>query len=188
MEMFMQKSKSFLNFIYFHRRRLMVASAFTGTYSFVCYRGLYSESESYRMAVAGSLANISIEAGFHFVDTVNVRTKISDSNNSTMHMVKHIYRNEGMLGFTKGFSAMFYGSIACGFIYFALYKSFKALFRDFLGEDVNIGWTYFLSAMVAEFFTLMVYYPYDLMKCRLQSMNYKFKYKNLPHAFRKEIT
>tara|TARA_B110000285_G_C14937619_1_gene520395 strand:+ start:302 stop:739 length:438 start_codon:yes stop_codon:yes gene_type:complete len=32
-----------------------------------------------------------------------------------------------------------------------------------------------------------VHYPYDLIKCRLQSKNYIFKYKNLPHAFKKEI-
>jgi hypothetical protein len=46
---------------------------------------------------------------------------------------------------------------------------------------------FFLASFVAEFFTLLVYYPYDLIKCRLQSKNYFFKYQNLPHAFSKEI-
>ena len=46
----------------------------------------------------------------------------------------------------------------------------------------------FLGASIfAESLTILVHFPYDLIKCRLQSKNYLFKYKNLPHAFRKEI-
>lgn len=102
-------------------------------------------------------------------------------------MVKNIYAKEGIQGFSRGFSACFYGSIACGFIYFALYKLFKLYFREFFGETYNIAWTFFMASFVAEFFTLIVYYPYDLVKCRLQSKNYIFKYRNIPHAFKKEI-
>jgi hypothetical protein len=46
---------------------------------------------------------------------------------------------------------------------------------------------FFLAAFVAEFFTLLIHYPYDLVKCRLQSKNFHFKYRNIPHAFKKEI-
>ena len=102
-------------------------------------------------------------------------------------MVKKIYNKEGIYGFSKGFSACYYGSVACGFIYFALYKIFKSSFKDFFGDTYNIAWTYFSASLIAEFFTLLVYYPYDLIKCRLQSKNYVFKYKNIPHAFKKEI-
>ena len=35
--------------------------------------------------------------------------------------------------------------------------------------------------------TLGVAYPYDLIKCRLQSVNEIYKYENLPHAFKKEL-
>eukprot|EP00347_Sterkiella_histriomuscorum_P010096 403338693 len=139
------------------------------------------------MGVAGSLANVIVEAGFHFVDTVNVRTKVHESNISSILMVKNIYTKEGLFGFLKGFSACFYGSVACGFIYFSLYKLFKVYFKEFFGETYNIAWTYFMASFAAEFFTLIVYYPYDLVKCRLQSKNYVFKYRNIPHAFSKEI-
>lgn len=30
------------------------------------------------MGVAGSLANLIVEGGFHFVDTVNVRAKVAE--------------------------------------------------------------------------------------------------------------
>lgn len=46
---------------------------------------------------------------------------------------------------------------------------------------------FLLASMIAEVFTIIVYFPYDLVKCRLQSKNNIFKYKNLPHAFRSEI-
>ena len=145
----------------------MVAAAFTSVYGFLCQRSIYSTNEVFRMGVAGSLANVIVEAGFHFVDTVNVRTKVHDTNISSIHMVQKIYSKEGLYGFLKGFSACFYGSVACGFIYFSLYKLFKMYFKDFFGETYNIAWTYFMASFAAEFFTLIVYYPYDLVKCRL---------------------
>jgi len=40
------------------------------------------------MGVAGSLANVSVEAGFHFIDTINVRAKVHHSNISMMSMVR----------------------------------------------------------------------------------------------------
>ena len=164
-----------------------MASAFTGAYSLVCYRSITIENEIFRMGVAGSLANTVVEAGFHVMDTINVRTKVSESNISSSMMVRKIYAKEGVYGFLKGFSACYYGSVVCGFLYFSLYKLFKIYFKDLFGDQYNIAWTYFMASFAAEFFTLIVYYPYDLIKCRLQSKNYVFKYRNIPHAFRKEI-
>ncbi len=46
----------------------------------------------------------------------------------------------------------------------------------------------FLTAsFVAETFTLLLYYPYDLIKSRLQTSNRVFQYKSLLHAFQKEV-
>ena len=139
------------------------------------------------MGIAGSIANMMIEVSFHSVDTVNVRAKVSEKQQSTVNVVKKIYMKEGIIGFGRGLSACYYGSIACGFIYFSLYKLFKEYARDFLGPEFNPAWTFFVASFTAELFTLMVYYPYDLIKCRLQSKNYIFKYRNLVHAFQKEV-
>jgi hypothetical protein len=119
------------------------------------------------MGVAGSIANLTVEAGFHFLDTVNVRAKTSEQHVSSITMVRKIYSKEGLYGFSKGFSACYYGSILCGLIYFSLYKFYKTVFRDYFGEDVNVAWIFFSASFCAEFFTLLVYYPYDLVKCRL---------------------
>jgi len=175
------------HFAYFHRKRVMIALGFTGFYAYACSKGVDLENDILRMGVAGSISNMVMESVFHFADTVNIRSKVSDTHESSLRVVKNIYVKEGLYGFGKGFSAAFYGSVACGFIYFGLYKYFKTKIRDFLGPEYNMAWTFFIASFISEFFTLLVYYPFDLIKCRLQSKNYVFKYKNLPHAFRKEI-
>ena len=43
------------------------------------------------------------------------------------------------------------------------------------------------ASIIAEALTLIAHFPYDMIKCRLQSKNYFFKYKNLPHAFKKIV-
>ena len=48
-------------------------------------------------------------------------------------------------------------------------------------------WCFLLASFAAEMLTLSVKYPYDLIKCRLQSVNYLFKYQNIPHAIKKEV-
>jgi len=141
------------------------------------------------MGVAGSLANICVETGFHFVDTINIRSKAASSaqSDSIMSMVNKIWAKEGVYGFGKGFSACFYGAAASGFIYFSLYKFLKGTFKEIFGGVYDMAFCYLLASFFAECTTLLVQYPYDLIKCRLQSVNYIFKYQNLPHAFRKEI-
>ena len=54
-------------------------------------------------------------------------------------------------------------------------------------KDINPTTVFFAASIIAESLTILVHFPYDLIKCRLQSKNYIFKYKNLPHAFKKEI-
>jgi len=159
--------KKALNFMYFHRRRIMVATTFCTGYGYVCKKATNPQvNEIVRMGVAGSLTHVAIEALFHFADTVNVRAKVSDGNDSSLKIVKKIYHKEGFSGFAKGFSAMFYGSFFCGFVYFALYKFFKQYFKDNI-QNANMTAVYFMASFVAEFFTLLIYYPYDLIKCRL---------------------
>jgi len=41
---------------------------------------------------------------------------------------------------------------------------------------MDIAFCYMLAGSAAQAMTLVVQYPYDLVKCRLQSVNYVFKY------------
>lgn len=139
------------------------------------------------MGFAGSLATMAMETTHHFMDTVNIRSKVSKTPISSMGMASKIYAQEGIYGFSKGFSACYYGSIACGFIYFSLYKLLKTEFRNVFGDNQSLATTCFVSSFFAEMITLFVYFPYDMVKCRLQSRNNIFKYKNLVHAFKTEV-
>ena len=133
----------------------------------MAYMGILIENEIIRMGIAGSLANIICESAFHAVDTVNIRAKASESQISTLSMVKKIWRKEGVYGFGKGFSACFYGASICGLMYFSLYKAFKGHFADYFGDSVDTAICFLLASFCAELITLSVQYPYDLIKCRL---------------------
>ena len=82
-------------------------------------------------------------------------------------LVNKIWRKEGLYGFGKGFSACFYGAAACGFLYFAIYKFLKNKFKENFGSALDLALIYMLASLSAETFTLLIQYPYDLIKCRL---------------------
>lgn len=121
----MDSAKRVVNFMYFYRRRIGIAIGFSAVYGYTCKRSIHASNETFRLAIAGSLAGLIVESTFHVVDTVNVRAKVSEKNESSLNMVNKIYAKEGLYGFTRGFSACFYGSIVCGFIYFGMYKVLK---------------------------------------------------------------
>lgn len=110
------------------------------------------------MAVAGSLANICVETSFHFIDTVNIRTKAvqTGTQENMTSIVNKIWQKEGLYGFGKGFSACFYGAAASGFLYFFSYKMLKGVFKDYCGETVEMGLVYMFASLIAEIFTLSI--------------------------------
>ena len=65
----------FSNQLYFQKRRIFISSAFCAMYFGTCYKAIGWDNEILRMGVAGSLANITVETSFHFIDTVNIRSK-----------------------------------------------------------------------------------------------------------------
>lgn len=173
-----------------HKRRLLVTGTFCGVYAYGCKNALTWRSETMRIGVAGSLSCIICDSIFHVVDTVNIRAKAATCGEelSTMQVARNIYSKEGAAGFTKGFSACFYGAAACGFMYFSLYKVLKQSLKSVLGEEYDLAVCYILASITACTATLTVQYPYDLIKCRFQSVNDVFKYESLPHAFKKEVS
>ena len=114
------------------------------------------------MGVAGSLAQGTVEAMFHFVDTVNIKSKASETEaNSTMSMVRKIYAKEGVVGFGRGIGAAIYGNYSSGFLYFVFYKWLKNNMPE-LG-----GCKQLIAGFVAETIAILCKFPFDLIKCRL---------------------
>jgi len=169
------------NWLYFYRKRaLFNTMAFVG-YTTMCWRGRNWTNETARMGIAGSMAFGTVEALFHFVDTVNIKSKASKGEvPSTMSMVKNIYKKEGVVGFGRGIGAAIYGNYTAGLIYFVLYKWLKNNMPE-LG-----GFKALIAGFIAETVTILYKFPFDLVKCRMQSVNYIFKYSDWRHGIRKE--
>ena len=88
--------RNIYNFLYFHRKRAAVTVGFSTSYGYLCYKGRTLNNEMLRMGVAGSVGNTFVECMFHFLDTINVRAKVSETSISSLTMVKHIYHGEGL--------------------------------------------------------------------------------------------
>ena len=69
--------KSLSNSIYFQKRRILMSSVFVAGFGFTCYNARSWNQEVLRMGVAGSLAYTVCETSFHFIDTINIRSKAS---------------------------------------------------------------------------------------------------------------
>ena len=157
------------NILYFHKRRIFIAIGFCTGYGLLCWDSTKYESETFRLGVAGSLAMLICECAFHLVDTVNIKMKTAEGKSAqktTWQAMRSIYAKEGAYGFARGFSACFYGSIFCGFTYFFMYKTIKqSLYEMFPG--INSTKVFFLASLLAECITIIVHFPYDLIKCRI---------------------
>lgn len=132
------------------------------------------------MGIAGSMAHGTVEALFHFVDTVNIKSKATETeSHSTMTMVRKIWAQEGIVGFGRGIGAACYGNYTAGFVYFVAYKWLKTNMPHWSCKNLIAG-------VIAETGAILYKFPFDLVKCRLQSVNYIFKYTNWQHGFQKE--
>ncbi len=128
------------------------------------------------------MAHGTVEGLFHFVDTVNIKTKASETKTCTQTMVRKIWAQEGVTGFGRGIGAAIYGNYSSGFIYFVLYKYLKTNIPDYFGNLRLL-----VAGFVAETIAIIFKFPFDLVKCRLQSVNYIFKYSDWTHGLKKEF-
>jgi uncharacterized membrane protein len=80
-----------INFLHFHRRRVAVTVGVVGAYGLTCYKAIKWENEILRFGIAGSLANVIIESAFHFMDTVNIRSKAAEKTISTSTIIQKIF-------------------------------------------------------------------------------------------------
>ena len=163
----MQRLKHLKNFFYFYRRRIGVNLVAVTSMALLAYKFKENKNEAVRIAVAGCFSHVCVESFFHMIDTVNIRSKANPSSSSTsmLTLMRNIWAKEGVIGFGRGFSAAFYGSVFSGFAYFFLYKYFKMFFTS--NFDIDVGFVCLLASFAAEMITLGVKFPFDLVKCRL---------------------
>lgn len=84
---------------------------------------------------------------------------------------RDIFKTEGINGFFRGYSATFYSSIISGFVYFYIYKHLKLFLKDKIDNPNYLTMIYAAASWTAESFALLVYYPYELVRVRMLTMN-----------------
>jgi len=145
-----------LNFLHFHRRRVAVNFFTASCYGALCYSGKEWNNDLLRLGIAGSISNMIVETSFHFIDTLNIRTKASEKSITAGKMMSKIWEKEGIKGFGKGFSACFYGSCLVGFIQFYFYKNFKTMYKEYFEGKVDLAFIYSTASLSAMCLTLSV--------------------------------
>ena len=83
--------------------------------------------------------------------------------------VKDVLNEEGITGFYKGFSAMFFRAIVLSSTKMAVYDTCKVFVKNrFMLQGIPLQ---FLSAFVAGFFLTCTVMPFDMIRTRMMTPN-----------------
>lgn len=125
------------------------------------------------------------ESSFYFIDGINARSKILTQNIGLKDMFSKVIREEGYLGLYKGYSACLYSSILYGYIYFYIYKGMKVYMKEHLDPHSTSMYVaiYASASTIAEVFSLLIYYPFEVIKVRLLTKNHIYQYSSVSDAF-----
>jgi hypothetical protein len=147
-----------------------------------------SESQILRMAFAGSLAQCVTDLILHPIDVINTRTKaeIAEGKVNSWRMIKRISTNEGVFGFWRGASVTYYAALVAGIVYFSVYKFLKTHILKHQTESSGKLHViaYLSSSLIGEALMLLFYYPYDLIRTRMQTRMWGFNYKGPYDGFK----
>jgi len=79
-----------------------------------------------------------------------------------------------MNGFARGISATYYGSVPYGFIYFYSYSWLKVKGNKLFDGYKNQSLIYFTAALLSEYASLLIYFPFETVKVRFQSSSHEY--------------
>lgn len=148
-----------------------------------------SKNDFLRIGCAGAMAQFGTEIILHPIDVINTRTKaeVAHQGTNSLNMMRRIYDKEGFFGFWRGASCTFYGLLMGGFIYFSFYKYLKHHLKKYEGEGHIHTLSYLTSSLIGELLFLFFYYPFDLIRTRMQTRMPQYNYKGPIDAV-KQIT
>lgn len=148
----------------------------------LCSLGMMSKKakhESLWLAFAGAISACVTDCSTYSLDTINSRSKVLGEKmvKSKAEMVK------ACRSLNRGISASFYGSLFYGYVYFYLYNNFKKILRPFYNGKPTPS-MYMGAAAMTEMMALSVYFPFELIKIRMQTCHERYNYKSVWDAFR----
>ena len=148
--------------------------AFSTLYIYTLYKARHSDNKILRLGAAGSVTTLLGESTFYFLDGINLRSKLLSENIGLKEMFSKVIREEGYLGLYKGYSSCFYSSILYGYIYFYIYKGMKVYMKEHLDPKSTSMYVaiYASASTIAECFSLLIYYPFEVIKVRMLTKNH----------------
>lgn len=153
---------------------------FIGSMAFTFYKAPTLDQQILRYACAGTAATLFCEVIMHGIDTVNMRSKII---NGPKLYVFELIKLEGFSSLMRGIQPVLYGYFIASLVYFYSYAMSKSLLNSYLFKQENAASSEstadnsiyyktmavsFIGSGFAEFLSLAFYYPFDLIKTRMQ--------------------
>jgi len=159
------------------------------TFSALAYHYKNKPNIYLRIGFAGSIAQLLTEIVFHPIDVINTRTKADIVGKvDAFKITRRIWASEGVFGFWHGASSTFYGSLIGGMVYFSTYKWLKNKLKlENTEENKTYNYlAYVCSSLTGELLFMTIYYPFDLVRTRMQTRIHN--YKDLLDGFKQIIT
>lgn len=114
-------------------------------------------------SIAGSIAGMISTIVFQPTDLIKIRLQ-TESRGNTLSIVKKIFKQEGLRGFTTGTSHTFIReSVGCS-IYYGVYEACKQVF-PYQGTNLE-NFTY---GAITGWISFMAMHPVDVVKTRMQA-------------------
>lgn len=151
------------------------------TYSSLTLCGLYFSTKiidkDIKMGIVGLIGSVTTDLLFHPFDLVNTRTKFHYTEKiNTFQMTKHLISTTGFTGLYRGGSVTILGSSFSGFVYFFLYIKLKDFFKKIFNGEENMNYIiYTLASILSEAALIPFYYPFELVKTRIETGQYNYK-------------
>ena len=166
-------------------RAKIVLGSFSICYLMLLYRARTSDNEILRIGAAGTLISLLGESVCYPIEAVNQKCKALTSNVSFTRMVREVLCNEGISGLYKGYICFYYSAITSGFLYFYVYKGLKTYMKEKIRPESrsSAALVYAFASSIAECLSLLIYYPYEVVKVRMLTKSHVYQYKSIPDAF-----
>ena len=99
------------------------------------------DNKLWKYVIAGTVSTIAVELSTHFLDTLNIRSKVKDTQKVPSFVVdrkqgkfynelKRLRMQWSIAFLFRGYQAVFWGYLPSSIIYFYIYGRFKDKYRD----------------------------------------------------------
>ena len=132
-----------------------------------------------KQLLGGAFAGLVGRVVCHPIDTIKTRLQAAGGPGGLKSILQQTARQEGLVGFYRGLSAVLVGGVPATCLYLACYEQAKRSLTNICSSS-SLSIVYFLSGMVAETVSCILFVPIDVVKERLQVQINRSSFQELP--------